>query len=391
MTTTQALATRAAEVANSLDLKTLGEVFARSGYFDDARQASQAIVKILYGRELGVPPVTAMMGIYIISGKPSASAGLLASRIKSSQHYGYKIKRLDNTGCELDILEDGQILGESNFTMEDAQTAGVFEGRNKHTWKAFPRNMFFARAISNACRWYCADLFGGSPVYTPEEMGAGVDEEGNVLDVDSAPYVPTREADVVDATPAPATAVVEMVTSADSRVWKRWLEVLAEAQGLGVRIKERRLPIALDELKAAATEALNGIAARKQQLAEQEAKVAAQTIDQAAAVATEQRTYDEVFGQEPPTAAELAAPRDIDTGEVLDTPPVAPVQPKIAVWARNRQLVAEAHKRKLTGVPTLPAKSADGVVEAANTELERRIRDYDLDQQLVKEQEAFTA
>lgn len=394
MTTTQALATRAAEVASSLDLKTLGEMFARSGYFDDARQASQAIVKILYGRELGVPPVTAMMGIHIISGKPSASAGLLASRIKSSQHYGYKVKRLDNTGCELDILEDGQVLGQSNFTMEDAKTAGVFEGRNKHTWKAFPRNMFFARAISNACRWYCADLFGGSPVYTPEEMGAGVDEEGNILDV-GPPYVPTREQDVVDTTPVPTpptTVVVEMVTSADSRVWKRWLGVLAEAQGLGVRIQERRLPIALDELKAAANEALTGIAARKEMLAEQDAKVTAaqdqfKTIQ---AAADEQRTYDEVFGHEAPTEAELTAPRDTASGEVLDAgPPVtaAAEKPKIASWAQHRQLTAEAHKRNLT-VLTLNAKTPLELVDEANLQLEQRIRNFDLDQQALAQSEA---
>jgi hypothetical protein len=221
--------------------------------------------------------------------------------------------------------------------------------------------------------------------------GLGMTDESEIdsipgaVIVESDRYIPTREADAGDTTPR--TAVVEMVTSADSRLWKRWLEVLAEAQGLGVRIKELRLPIALDELKTAANEALNGIAGRKEMLAEQEAKVAAQTIDQAAA---EQRTYDEVFGeQEAPTEAELAAPRDVDTGEVLDTPaPAEPERPKIAGWQRNRQLVAEAQKRKLTGVPTLNARASLDVVEAANEELARRIRDYDLDQQLTREQQA---
>jgi hypothetical protein len=33
----------------------------------------------------------------------------------------------------------------------------------------FPKNMFFARAISNGVKWFCPDVFSG-PVYTLEEM-----------------------------------------------------------------------------------------------------------------------------------------------------------------------------------------------------------------------------
>ena len=46
----------------------------------------------------------------------------------------------------------------------------------------FPRNMLFARAISNGARWYCPDLFNGNAVYVPEELGAVVDGDGNVID-----------------------------------------------------------------------------------------------------------------------------------------------------------------------------------------------------------------
>jgi hypothetical protein len=54
-------------------------------------------------------------------------------------------------------------------------------------WKRYPRNMLFARCISNAARWFCPSVFGG-PVYTPDELGAAVDpEEGNVIDVSPEP------------------------------------------------------------------------------------------------------------------------------------------------------------------------------------------------------------
>ncbi|HXJ32337.1 MAG TPA: recombinase RecT [Gemmatimonadales bacterium] len=105
------------------------------------------------------------------------------------------------------------------------------------------------------------------------------------------------------------------------------------------------------------------------------------------------RSYAEVFDEGPPapTDAEVAAPRDVDTGEVLEPAAPAPERPRIAGWQRNRQLVAEAQKRKLTGFPTLNARSSLDVVEAANQELEERIRNYDLDQKLAREQETFLA
>jgi hypothetical protein len=42
--------------------------------------------------------------------------------------------------------------------------------------------MLFSRALSNGVGWYCPDLFIGA-VYTPEELGAEVDGEGDVIKV----------------------------------------------------------------------------------------------------------------------------------------------------------------------------------------------------------------
>jgi hypothetical protein len=42
--------------------------------------------------------------------------------------------------------------------------------------------MLFARAMSNGVRWYCPDVTNGNAVYTPEELGAEVDEDGNVIE-----------------------------------------------------------------------------------------------------------------------------------------------------------------------------------------------------------------
>ena len=159
----------------------LGKLLAQSGFFDDAKGAAQAVVKVLAGRELGFGPIASMTGIHIISGKPTLSANLMAAAIKRTRRYTYHILRLDNTGCELEFIEEGQSLGMSSFTEADARQAGVYEGRNAHTWRKYPRNMLFARALSNGARWFCPDIFGG-PIYTPEEMEVPVDEDGEVID-----------------------------------------------------------------------------------------------------------------------------------------------------------------------------------------------------------------
>lgn len=178
-----ALAPRAQEAAHvaEMDVFRLGDVLAQSGYFADAKQAAQCIVKVLAGRELGFGPVASMSGVHIISGKPTLAANLLAAAVKRSGKYDYRIIRLDDTGCEIAFFERGQqLVPTSVFTMEDAKKAGAITGGNKGTWEKFPRNMMFARALSNGVRWHCPDIFGG-PVYTPEEMGAPVDSEGGAV------------------------------------------------------------------------------------------------------------------------------------------------------------------------------------------------------------------
>jgi hypothetical protein len=51
--------------------------------------------------------------------------------------------------------------------MADARTAQL-GGQN---YQKFPRNMLFARAMTNGARIHCPDVFVGS-VYTPDELGA---------------------------------------------------------------------------------------------------------------------------------------------------------------------------------------------------------------------------
>jgi hypothetical protein len=150
-------------IKNSQDAISLGETFHKSGMFADIKSASQAVVKIMAGAEMGISPFQAMSGIHIIQGKPTIGAGLMASRVKASGKYNYRVTEMTDTICTVEFTENGQSIGVSTFTIEDAKKAGT------KNLDRFPRNMLFARAMSNGVRWYCPDIYEGT-VYVPEEM-----------------------------------------------------------------------------------------------------------------------------------------------------------------------------------------------------------------------------
>jgi len=165
----------------------IGKAFAESGMFADTKSAAQAIVKIQAGQEIGIPPFAAMTGIHIIQGKPTIGAGLIASRVKGSGKYDYKVVEATELKCSIDFYQGKDKIGNSTFTIEDAKKAGT-----KNIDK-FPKNMLFARAISNGVKWYTPDVFSG-PVYTPEEMQAVTEDVAHeVVTVIPEPFKTVEE------------------------------------------------------------------------------------------------------------------------------------------------------------------------------------------------------
>ncbi|HSG61632.1 MAG TPA: hypothetical protein VLA24_09385 [Pseudomonadales bacterium] len=172
--------TKHQSVITSLDdLQRVAKIYAASGYFDAKGDSAQAIAqiatKIMAGQELGYGPFTSANGIQVIQGRPALSANLMAAAIKGHPHYNYKVREMTDANVSLEFFYDDESLGLSPFSIADARRAGT-----KNLDK-FPRNMLFARAISNGVKWYCPDVFSGNAVYTPEELGANVDEEGEYI------------------------------------------------------------------------------------------------------------------------------------------------------------------------------------------------------------------
>lgn len=177
----------------------LAQHFVNSGFFQDTADMSKAVVKIVAGEELGLGPMAAMKGIYIIEGKPSLSSNVMAALVKRSTSYDYRVVEHTETVCRLAFLQDGQEVGESEFTIAQASEIKAKEGgkwiplTETMRWKQYPKAMLFARALSQGVRWYCPDLMNGSPAYTPEELGAAVDAQGEVVRVESAVEPATAE------------------------------------------------------------------------------------------------------------------------------------------------------------------------------------------------------
>lgn len=188
------------------DAEKAARAMSASGFFPDSKSAAQAIVKILAGQELGFGPFASMTGVNIIQGKPTLGANLLAAAIKRTGKYNYRVVEMTDQVCDLAFFEAGQEVGHSRFTMDDAKKAGL---TGKTNWTAYPRNMLFARALSNGQRWYAPDVFNGATVYTPDELGAAVNEDGEIIDV-KAVAVAEQEQKTEPATPTIPEALAHL-------------------------------------------------------------------------------------------------------------------------------------------------------------------------------------
>jgi len=151
------------QVMQVKDIMDMSKMFVESGMFTDAKSVAQAFVKIQAGQEIGLAPFASMSGINVIMGKPTFGASVIASSVKGSSKYDFRVIEMNEKVCSIDYFEGKTKLGNSTFTIEDAKKQGT-----KNLDK-FPKNMLYARAMSNGQKWFCPDVFQMA-VYVPEEM-----------------------------------------------------------------------------------------------------------------------------------------------------------------------------------------------------------------------------
>jgi hypothetical protein len=193
----------------------LAKLFAKSGCFSDIKKniseeqaLAQAFTKIELGKCMGFSAAESMQGVHLISGTPSVNAQLRAARMQRAG-FSWDIDWFDSKegiceGCRLWLYRygkplltvvrdaDGNVVTDDNgdsitkqvsvsFLKRDAEilktkiwedggssrTASVLE---KDNWKGSPRNMYFARAVTNAQRWHAPGVLSGEIPSTEEAM-----------------------------------------------------------------------------------------------------------------------------------------------------------------------------------------------------------------------------
>lgn len=176
----------------------MAQALSQSSLLPDAlrNKASDVLVILMYGQELGFSPMQAIQAIYVVKGKPQLSGQAWIAKVREA---GHKLTISDHTArsCTVTIVrgDSGEKHSET-FTWQDAEQAKLSTGDN---YLKYPKRMLLWRAVSNCATVACPEVAMGFGAEMPE----------------SEP-VEQALAHAVDArTPAPAPAADEDVTDAE--------------------------------------------------------------------------------------------------------------------------------------------------------------------------------
>lgn len=145
------------------------------------RNPANVLLAMELGQSLSIPPIQAINEVHVIEGKPSASANLIGGLVRRAGHVlRIRVDR-DAMQATAQIIrhDDPDYTFEVTWTMDDAKRAG---STGKDNWKKYPIAMLKARAITEVAREACPEALMGI-AYTPDELGAVVDQDGNPVNV----------------------------------------------------------------------------------------------------------------------------------------------------------------------------------------------------------------
>ncbi|WP_300733746.1 hypothetical protein [Pseudomonas sp.] len=175
-------------------------------------QLAQTFYICEVGAMMGIHPLEALAGIHMIDGRWTISSALMSSLVRQA---GHKLRVTEDGSwrdgtyvatCTIVRHDDHEYPTVMTFGYEDAEMAGLL---GKGNWQKYGKSMCVARAISKCARAAAEDALGGAR-YTPEELGATVDAEGEPVDgghYESMPSTPPAPAAAPQpAPPAPPAA-----------------------------------------------------------------------------------------------------------------------------------------------------------------------------------------
>jgi hypothetical protein len=137
-----------------------------------------------YGEMLGLSPMAAMTGVHVIDGKPTASAGLISGLVRQAGHQLRVWGDGKSATCEITRSDDRRHPFTVTWTLrKDGANPSAEEAKllSKDVWQKYPAAMLKSRVITQCARDSCEEVLFGLH-YTPEELGADVDEDGVIVE-----------------------------------------------------------------------------------------------------------------------------------------------------------------------------------------------------------------
>ncbi|MFD5900971.1 hypothetical protein ACFWHG_05665 [Streptomyces microflavus] len=141
-------------------------------------QPANLLYALEFASSLGLHPMAAITGVHVIEGKPSASSALISALVRRA---GHKLRVTGNdqeATAQIVRHDDPEFTFSCTWTWGRAEQAGL---TRKQVWKNYPAAMLKARAITEVAREACEEALSGMH-YTPEELGANVNEEGLLVE-----------------------------------------------------------------------------------------------------------------------------------------------------------------------------------------------------------------
>jgi hypothetical protein len=124
--------------------------------------AQEALMRLMTGRNLGIPAVVAMNHVYSIYGRTGLSAALKHALVVRHPHCeAFEHVSSDNTKAVWKVKRKGSLEHLVTFTIEDAQRAGLVKPDSN--WLKYPRRMLQARARGEAADIHFPDATMGLP------------------------------------------------------------------------------------------------------------------------------------------------------------------------------------------------------------------------------------
>ena len=129
---------------------------------------------ILYGREIGIAPITALQTMHVVNGKVGMAAELMRARVLAA---GHELEIMEHTSalCRMRGRRRGsQTWTEVQWSMGDAQRAKL----GGDAWQKYPRAMLLARASSELCTAVFPDVTKGMAALEALDETATVPVDG---------------------------------------------------------------------------------------------------------------------------------------------------------------------------------------------------------------------